>query len=58
MNQENPSLSFPVAHEPSDAELVLASLRDPDEFTPLVRRYWDRLFQVCPAHLFCHKRRY
>ena len=45
MNQENPSLSFPVAHEPSDAELVLASLRDPDEFTPLVRRYWDRLFR-------------
>lgn len=45
MNQENPSLAFPVAHEPSDAELVVASLRDPDEFTPLVRRYWDRLFR-------------
>jgi RNA polymerase sigma factor (sigma-70 family) len=32
---------------PSDAELVNASLRDPDAFAELFARHWDGLFRFC-----------
>ncbi len=32
---------------PSDAELVAASVRDPDAFTELFERHWDMLFRFC-----------
>jgi RNA polymerase sigma-70 factor (ECF subfamily) len=32
---------------PSDAELVAASVRDPDAFTDLFARHWDGLYRFC-----------
>lgn len=32
---------------PSDAELVTASVRDPDAFTELFARHWDSLYRYC-----------
>jgi RNA polymerase sigma factor (sigma-70 family) len=32
---------------PSDAELVTASVRDPDAFTELFARHWDGLYRFC-----------
>jgi RNA polymerase sigma factor (sigma-70 family) len=32
---------------PRDAELVTASLRDPDAFTELFARHWDGLYRFC-----------
>jgi RNA polymerase sigma factor (sigma-70 family) len=32
---------------PSDAALIAASRRDPDAFTRLFERHWDRLFRFC-----------
>lgn len=35
------------AAAPSDAELVTASIRDPDAFTELFERHWDVLYRFC-----------
>jgi RNA polymerase sigma-70 factor (ECF subfamily) len=35
------------AASPSDAELVTASIRDPDAFTELFQRHWDGLYRFC-----------
>jgi RNA polymerase sigma factor (sigma-70 family) len=32
---------------PSDAELLAASVRDPDAFTELFERHWDDLYRFC-----------
>jgi RNA polymerase sigma factor (sigma-70 family) len=32
---------------PSDAELVIASVRDPDAFTALFERHWDVVYRFC-----------
>jgi RNA polymerase sigma-70 factor (ECF subfamily) len=32
---------------PSDAELVIASVRDPDAFTELFERHWESLYRFC-----------
>lgn len=35
------------AATPSDADLVTASVRDPDAFTRLFKRHWDDLYRFC-----------
>src|ERR1700722_15733571 len=35
------------APQRSDAELLTASIRDPDAFTELFRRHWDDLYRFC-----------
>lgn len=35
------------AASPSDAELVAASVRDPEAFTELFERHWDSLYRFC-----------
>lgn len=35
------------AAAPTDAELVTASVRDPDAFTRLFQRHWDDLYRFC-----------
>ena len=34
---------------PTDAELVVASVRDPDAFTQLFERHWEALFRFCQS---------
>jgi RNA polymerase sigma-70 factor (ECF subfamily) len=34
---------------PTDAELVVSSVRDPDAFTQLFERHWEALFRFCQS---------
>lgn len=36
-------------NSPTDAELVSASVRDPDAFTQLFERHWEALFRFCQS---------
>ena len=39
----------PRFNSPSDAELVAASVRNPDAFTQLFERHWEALFRFCQS---------